>query len=227
MRTLPELSHVAGQPAGIAWTLCSRFCARDPPPSVAAYSYQRGPFWGSPPVPRELLPLAPRRPGSACSHTCAPRSPVGPGGGCPPPGTRRRAGLRGLGITASPGSAEPWGPSLTVPGAPPWWYSPWLSRSQGGPGWLLWSRLAAKLPWGEETLRVSGGSLPGTPTAGLAAAPRAHLAGGARAGGLSTDVAQDCAMPEPGVDQPPRGWLLPWDAVVVIMVSHLFVLSPG
>lgn len=74
---------------------------------------------------------------------------------------------------------------------------------------------------------MSGGGLPGTPTAGLAAASGAHLAGGAGTGGLSADVAQDCAMPEAGVDQPPWGWLLPWDAVVVIVLGHLFVLSPG
>lgn len=34
-------------------------------------------------------------------------------------------------------------------------------------------------------------------------------------------------MPEPGVNQPPRGWLLPWDAVVVIVLSCLFILPPG
>lgn len=71
------------------------------------------------------------------------------------------------------------------------------------------------------------GDLPGTPVAAPAAAPGAHLAGRAGACGLSADMTQDRAVPEPGVDQPPWGWLLPRDAVVVIVLSHLLILPPG
>lgn len=40
-------------------------------------------------------------------------------------------------------------------------------------------------------------------------------------------MTQGCAVAEPGVNQPPRGGLLPWDAVVVVVLSRLVVLPPG
>lgn len=40
-------------------------------------------------------------------------------------------------------------------------------------------------------------------------------------------MAQSCAVAEPGVNQPPWGGLLPWDAVVVVVLSRLLILPPG
>lgn len=64
-------------------------------PSPSPYSCQKGPFWGSPLALHEWHPI----PGSVCSHTCAPHSPVAPGGAHLPADTHRRTGLQGLGIT--------------------------------------------------------------------------------------------------------------------------------
>lgn len=121
--------------------------------------------------------------------------------------------------------ACPDAPSTLLQPQPPRQYPPWLSRSQGGPSWLLCSLLGPKQPWGEKTVRASGGPAL-APHCRAGSGPKAHLAGGAGAGGLDADVAQERAVPEPGVDEPPRGWLLARDAVIVVVLACLVVLPP-